>query len=161
VTISLVHLPALNTPQFDWCESKMRREAMPVPPIYDPDVAAAAIVRVAEDGRRADVVGTWNTALVAFAQRFPGVTARYAARTAVDAQQGPRPSDPDRDSNLWHPADDDRDAGAHGRFVRTWGVLSPSFVRSLPRVAAALAASVREQLAEVRGRWSAKATGER
>lgn len=151
VTVSLVHLPALNTPQFDWCESKMDREAVPVQPIYDPDVAADAILRAVQDGRRADVVGTWNTALVAFAQRFPGVTARYASRTAIDAQQGPRLAPRNRPSNLWHPVDDECDAGARGRFERTWGVLSPSFLRTLPRTAAALGRAAVDQVADMVG----------
>jgi short-subunit dehydrogenase len=148
VTISQVHLPALNTPQFGWCESKLDHKAMPVPPIYDVDVASAAILRAVGDGRRSDVIGTWNTALVGLAQRLPGLVAHYAARTAVDAQQTEEREPSDRRSNLWSPVDDDHDAGPTGDFPQTGGVWSPSFLRSLPKVALDVARSAADQAVE-------------
>jgi short-subunit dehydrogenase len=149
VTVSQVHLPALNTPQFGWCESKMDRRATPVPPIYDVDVAAAAVLRAVGDGRRADVIGSWNTALVAVAQRFPGLVAHYAARTAVDSQQTDEPEQADRPSNLWAPVDDDHDEGAAGDARDTAGVRSPSFVATLPKQAVDLARSGVDEVAEL------------
>jgi short-subunit dehydrogenase len=148
VTISQVHLPALNTPQFGWCESKMDHEAMPVPPIYDVDVAARAIVAAATDGRRSTMVGSWNSILVAFAQFLPGVVAHYAARTAVDAQQTDQPEDPARPSNLWSPVDDDHDVGPEGHFDQTGGVRSPAFLASVPRLTLDIGKSVVDQLIE-------------
>jgi short-subunit dehydrogenase len=145
VTISLVHLPAVNTPQFDWCESKMQKKARPVRPVYDPDVAATAIVRATQTGQRAAVIGSWNRALVALSHAFPGVVARYAAATAVDGQQGSEPEDPGRPSNLFEPVDEERDHGARGRFEHTDGVLTPSFLRTVPDTAAAVARAAREQ----------------
>lgn len=148
VTISQVHLPALNTPQFGWCESKMDHEAMPVPPIYDVDVAAAAIVAAAEDGRRSSMVGSWNSFLVGFAQLFPGVVAHYAARTAVDSQQTDQPEDPQRPSNLWSPVDHDHDVGPEGTFDDTGGVRSTSFLASLPQLGLDVGRSVVDQVLE-------------
>lgn len=148
VTISQVHLPALNTPQFDWCESKMDHRAMPVPPILDPDVAARAIVRAAAGGEPSAIVGTWNAFVVAMERLAPGVVARFAARTAVDGQQTDEPVSADRASNLWEPVDDDTDHGTRGRFGdQDRGLLDPSFLRSLPGVAYDLAGSVVEELA--------------
>jgi short-subunit dehydrogenase len=151
VTISQVHLPALSTPQFEWCESKMAHKAQPVPPIYDPDVAAKAIVAAAADGRRSDIVGSWNTALVGLAKVAPGLVARYAARTCITAQQTDEPEELGRPSNLWKPVDESADAGAHGRFPGG-GVLTPSFVASIPKAAADLAHAMVDETRERRQR---------
>lgn len=143
VTISLVHLPAVNTPQFAWCRSKMPKEPKPVPPVYQPEVAARAIVESALDGRRSRLVGSWNTALVAAAELAPGVVAEYAARTAVESQQTDERHDPSRPSNLCDPVDRDRDFGAHGKFEDHHGVRDFSFLRSLPRTLVTLVQSAR------------------
>jgi short-subunit dehydrogenase len=144
VTVSLVHLPAVNPPQFGWCRSKMPKKPKPVPPVYQPEVAARAIVESALDGKRSRIVGSWNTALVGAAEFAPAVVAQYAARTAVDSQQTGEPAEADRASNLCAAVDDDRDAGAHGEFGdQAQGVRDRSFLRSLPRTLADLAQSVR------------------
>jgi short-subunit dehydrogenase len=148
VTISQVHLPAVNTPQFGWCESKMERKARPVPPIYEPEVAAEAIVRVARDGRREEIVGAWNGFLITVAQRAPGVVAHFAADTAVDSQQSDEPEKAHRPSNLWDPLDRDHDVGPRGSFTDTGGVLDPSFLLALPGVARDLVQAVGEQAFE-------------
>src|SRR3546814_16595662 len=83
----MVHLPAVDTPQFDWCESKMDAPARPVPPIYRPEQAADAIVAAAEDGRRSDVLGSWNRMIVSLASVAPGVVGHFSADTGIDAQQ--------------------------------------------------------------------------
>jgi short-subunit dehydrogenase len=144
VTVSLVHLPAVNTPQFEWCRSKMPKEPKPVPPVYEPEVAARAIVESARDGKRSRIVGSWNTALVGAAAFAPAVVAQYAARTAVDSQQTDRPAPSDRSSNLCEPVDRDHDAGAHGEFGdHANGVRDLSFLRTLPRTVVDLAQSAR------------------
>jgi short-subunit dehydrogenase len=149
VTVSMVHLPAMDTPQFDWCESKMDGPARPVAPIYRPEQAAAAIVAAAEDGRRADVLGSWNRMIVSLAALAPGVVAHFAADTAVDAQQGDGHVDPDQPSNLFEPVDDDHDVGVHGRFAdEANGIATPEFVRTLPATAATLATSVAASFAD-------------
>jgi short-subunit dehydrogenase len=143
VTISMVHLPAMDTPQFDWCESKMDGPARPVAPIYRPEQAAAAIVAAAEDGRRADVLGSWNRMIVSLAALAPGIVAHFAADTAVDSQQGEGSADPDKASNLFEPVDDDHDVGVHGRFgAEAKGIATPEFVRTLPATAATLVTSI-------------------
>jgi short-subunit dehydrogenase len=145
VTISQVHLPAVNTPQFGWCESKMARKAQPVPPIYEPELIADRIVAAARDGRPSDVIGSWNRGLVVLAQVMPGVVARYAARTCIESQQTREPEDPDRASNLWKPVDEAIDAGARGTF-HGGGVLAPSFLASLPQAAADLGHAVADEV---------------
>ncbi|MFU8850743.1 SDR family oxidoreductase [Micromonospora sp. SL1-18] len=120
IKVTMVHLPALNTPQFDWLLSRLPRHAQPVPPIYDPVVAARAIVGAADrPGRREYWVGA-STALTILGNRIvPGLLDRYLARTGYQSQQTDRPADHDQPTNLWQPADgpDGRDYGALGSFT--------------------------------------------
>jgi NAD(P)-dependent dehydrogenase (short-subunit alcohol dehydrogenase family) len=122
VRVTMVQLPAVNTPQFDWALSRMGRKASPVPPIFQPEVAARAIAHAADHpGRRERWVG-YSTALTLLANKIaPGVLDRYLARTGYRAQQTPTPEDPDRQNNLWSPTDTNPgdDPGAHGRFDNT------------------------------------------
>jgi NAD(P)-dependent dehydrogenase (short-subunit alcohol dehydrogenase family) len=134
VRLSMVHLPAVNTPQFDWCLTTLRHHPQPVPPIYQPEVPARFIFQAARDGRRSKVVGSWNKLLVAAGRLFPGLGNQYAALGAWDVQL--EPNTPDRQANLFEPADDDEDHGAHGHFDdRSGGFWDPSFLRSLPQTA--------------------------
>ena len=138
VRVAQVHLPALNTPQFDWCRNKMGRHAMPVPPMYPPETAARAIAATAASPRRQRIVGTWNWALVQLAKAFPGMIDHYAAATTVDGQQTEEPVPTGAPDNLYEPLDGPHgeDHGAHGSFGdRSGGVLDPTFVRSLPGTA--------------------------
>ena len=149
VTISLVHLPAVNTPQFAWCKSKMPKEPMPVPPIYQPELAARIIVDVALDGRRSRIIGVWNRALVAAAQTVPAVVARFAARTGVQSQQTDRPTRPDRPSDLYAPVDDERDFGARGAFdAQARGMRDPGFLKSLPETVLVIGRSASSAVGE-------------
>jgi NAD(P)-dependent dehydrogenase (short-subunit alcohol dehydrogenase family) len=115
VRITEVHLPAMNTPQFDHCRSRMSRRPQPVPPIYQPEVAARAIVWAAEHPRREVWVGGATAATVLANRLAPGLLDRYLARTGFDAQQTNEPSE-DSPGNLWAPLPGD--PGAHGRFDR-------------------------------------------
>ncbi|MFP5376682.1 MAG: SDR family oxidoreductase [Acidimicrobiia bacterium] len=156
VTISMVHLPAVNTPQFEWCLSRLPRHPQPVPPIYQPEVCAEFIVEAALGGRRAKVVGSWNKLIVAGAKLAPGVLSHYAAKSGVSSQQTGEAPRADRPSNLFEPADAGDDPGARGTFGdRAGGVLDRQFLRSLPEtgrhLAAAATATAREELAR-RGR---------
>lgn len=157
VTLSMVHLPAVDTPQFDWCEARLPNQPQPVAPIYPPEVAARAIVDVALDGRRSKVLGTWNKLVVGGTKVAPAVLAFFVARTGVEGQQTCEPKPRDRPSDLWEPVDDDHDVGAHGRFAdQAHGVLTPRFLGSLPRTAVDLARAVRDAAAfSVRRRLSA------
>ncbi|MEU0057129.1 SDR family oxidoreductase [Streptomyces sp. NPDC006334] len=120
VRTTMVQLPGLNTPQFDWVLNRMPGRARPVAPVYQPEVAARAIVHAAGHARRREywVGGSTAATLVANAV-MPGLLDRYLARTAFDAQQedgGSRGSH--GPGNLWEPADGPHghDHGAHGRF---------------------------------------------
>lgn len=149
VTLSMVHLPAVDTPQFDWCEDRLPNRPQPVAPIYEPEVAARAIVAAALDGRRSSVLGSWNRLVVAGAKFAPDVVAHFVARTAVDGQQSDEPREPDRPTNLWKPVDDNCDAGARGRFGdRAHGFRTPSFLRTLPNTALDLARAISDTAAE-------------
>ena len=115
VRVSMVQLPALNTPQFDWSRSKMPRQPQPVPPIFQPEVAAQAIVWSADHGRREIHVGLPTVKAIVGEKVAPGLLDRYLGATGYDAQQTDEPS-AERDGNLFQPLDEDVDHGVHGRF---------------------------------------------
>jgi NAD(P)-dependent dehydrogenase (short-subunit alcohol dehydrogenase family) len=113
VQVAMVDLPALNTPQFDWSRSKMPRRAQPVPPIFQPEVAARAIVDTALAPRRRAIVG-WPALKAITAERLaPSIADRWLARRGVDAQMTDEQAPVDRADNLFAPLPGDR--GAHGR----------------------------------------------
>src|SRR5689334_18719513 len=101
VRLTMVQMPALNTPQFRWCRTRMPREPQPVPPIFEPEVAARAIVWASRHSRREVFVGG-STALAIWATKLmPGGADRYLARTGYASQQTSEPVDDDREDNLW------------------------------------------------------------
>jgi NAD(P)-dependent dehydrogenase (short-subunit alcohol dehydrogenase family) len=114
VWLTMVQLPALNTPQFDLVLSKLPRQAQPVPPIYQPEVAASAIVWAATHRRRQLWVGGSTAATLLANAVAPGLLDRYLGRTGYRSQQTDQPRDPHRPANLWAPVPGDH--GAHGRF---------------------------------------------
>ncbi|MGC9665639.1 SDR family oxidoreductase [Planosporangium sp. 12N6] len=117
VRTTMVQLPAVNTPQFGWVLSRLPRRAQPVPPIYQPEVAADAIVYAADHpGRREYWVGASTAATLIANAVAPGLLDRYLARTGYSSQQTDRPADPRQPTNLWKPADATADYGAHGDF---------------------------------------------
>lgn len=117
VRVTMVQLPAVNTPQFSWVLSRLPRHAQPVPPIYQPEVAARAVLHAADHPRRREYWVGGSTAATLLANAIaPGLLDRYLARTGFSAQQTERPRDADRPSNLWQPADEYQDYGAHGEF---------------------------------------------
>ena len=114
VRVSMVQLPAVNTPQFDWVRSRLPGRPQPVPPIFQPEVAARAIVWAAEHAPREIKVG-WPTVSAVFLNRIvPGLLDRYLAAKGYAAQQADEPVEPDRVDNLDAPRPGDH--GAHGRF---------------------------------------------
>lgn len=114
VHITMVQLPALNTPQFGWVRSRLPHKAQPVPPIYQPEVAAEAIYWSAHHKRREITVGAQNAVLLWGNKIFPGIGDWYLARTGYKSQQTNEPRDPDRPDNLFTPVPGDH--GAHGAF---------------------------------------------
>ena len=116
VHATMVQLPGMNTPQFDHCLSKMPRHPMPVPPIYEPEVAARAVYWAAHRTRREYYVGFPTVYTIIGNKLAPWLAERYLAKTAVDGQQTDEPFDGTAEANLFAPTDDDRDEGAHGGF---------------------------------------------
>ena len=116
VRLTMVQMPALNTPQFDWVKSRLAGRAQPVPPVFQPEIAAAAIVYAAEHPRREFFVAMPTVEAIAGNKIVPGVADWYLARQGYSAQQTSEPEDPRRPDNLFEPVDADRDFGAHGRF---------------------------------------------
>ena len=152
----MVHLPAVNTPQFDWCQTSLDHHPQPVPPIYQPEVCAKFILAAALDGRRDKVIGSWNKILVMAGRLFPGLGNQYAAIGAWDTQLTDQRVDPHRPVNLHEPADEHHDAGAHGIFdSKAGGFFDPSFLRSLPRTAKTFAVALRRTAEEKRRTYAA------
>ncbi|MDX6509742.1 MAG: hypothetical protein QOG81_1494 [Gaiellaceae bacterium] len=114
VRLTMVQLPALNTPQFDHCRSRMPRKPQPVPPIFQPELAAEAILWATKHVRREVYVGGPTVEAIVGDKLASGLADRYLAKTNFEAQQTPEPADPERPDNLFEPLT--RDPGAHGRF---------------------------------------------
>jgi NAD(P)-dependent dehydrogenase (short-subunit alcohol dehydrogenase family) len=125
VRLTMVQLPALNTPQFGWVKSRLPRKAQPVPPIFQPEVAAEAIYFAAHHPRREFYVGASSVAAIIGNRFAPGLLDRYLAETGYDSQQYDGPEDPDRAHNLWQPVPGDH--GAHGIFDARAKDCSPQF----------------------------------
>lgn len=113
VRVAMVHLPACNTPQFGWVKNRLPQHPQPVPPIYQPEVAARAIVWAAKHPRREVHVGVPTVATIWANKIVPGVLDRYLARTGYSSQQSDRPAG-ERPDNLWEPVPGGH--GAHGIF---------------------------------------------
>src|SRR5215212_5691673 len=114
VQLTMVQMPALNTPQFGWVRSRLPRKAQPVPPIFQPEVAAEAIYWAAHHGRDELWVGLSAVKAIVGNKIIPRALDRYLARMGYDAQQTDELADPDRKDNLYEPVPGD--AGAHGDF---------------------------------------------
>ncbi len=137
VRVTMVQLPALNTPQFSWVKSRLPRKPQPVPPIYQPEVAARAIVWAAYHDRREVSVG-WPTVRAIVGNKIaPGLLDRYLARWGYESQQYDGSPDPSRRNNLWEPVPGD--PGAHGAFDRRARRWSPHLWANTHRGLLALA----------------------
>jgi NAD(P)-dependent dehydrogenase (short-subunit alcohol dehydrogenase family) len=113
IHLTTVQLPAINTPQFRWCENKLGVEAQPVPPIFQPEIAAEAIFFAARHRRREVWLGTSAIKAILGQKLVPGLLDRYLAGRGFDGQTTGVPR-PRRPSNLWSPVAGDH--GAHGAF---------------------------------------------
>ncbi len=121
VRVTMVQLPALNTPQFGWVKTRLPRKAQPVPPIFQPEVAAEAIYFAAHNPRREFYVGLPAVKAIIANKIAPGLLDHILARTGYDSQQYDGPENPNRSDNLWQPVAGDH--GAHGGFdarARSW-----------------------------------------
>jgi NAD(P)-dependent dehydrogenase (short-subunit alcohol dehydrogenase family) len=114
VRVTEVQLPAQNTPQFEWGRAKLSRHPQPVPPIFQPEVAAKAIEHAAEHAPR-EILVAWPTVKAVLGERIaPGLLDRYLARAGCDSQQMDEPLESEREGNLFEPVPGD--FSAHGRF---------------------------------------------
>ncbi len=140
VRVTMVQMPAVNTPQFSWLRSYLPQHAQPVAPIYQPEVAARAVLYAADHPRRRERWVGASTALTLMANAVvPGLLDRYLARTGFDSQQTDAFPPPGGHGNLFEPADGTRDYGAHGVFDDQAYAVSPQWWASrhhLGRVAA-------------------------
>jgi short-subunit dehydrogenase len=119
VHVTMVQMPAVNTPQFSWVLSRLPRHPQPVAPIYAPETVARMVVHAADHPRRREYwVGSSTAATLAANAIAPGLLDRYLARTGFDAQQTDQPHDPNAPANLFSPADSPRghDFGTAGEF---------------------------------------------
>jgi NAD(P)-dependent dehydrogenase (short-subunit alcohol dehydrogenase family) len=136
VHVTMVHLPAVNTPQFGWVRSRLPNKAQPVPPIFQPEVAARAIEWSARHRRRALSVG-WPVVQAILGNKIiPGLLDRYLAQVAYDGQQTDEPRSKDAPDNLHQPVPGDH--GAHGTFDQRARGRSVQAVLSRHRWAVAL-----------------------
>jgi NAD(P)-dependent dehydrogenase (short-subunit alcohol dehydrogenase family) len=115
VHTTMVQMPALNTPQFGWCKSRLPHKAQPVPPIYQPEVAARAIYYAAHHPKRREYYPAWSSVKAIVGNRVaPSLLDYYLASQGYEGQQYDGREDPNRPDNLWQPVPGDH--GAHGVF---------------------------------------------
>jgi short chain dehydrogenase len=115
VHTTMVQMPALNTPQFGWVKSRLPHKAQPVPPIYQPEVAARAIYYAAHHPKRREYYAAWSAVEAIVANKLaPSLADRYLALNGYKSQQHDGREDPNRPNNLWDPVPGDH--GAHGSF---------------------------------------------
>ena len=138
VKVTMLQMPALNTPQFGWVKSRLPHKAQPVPPIFQPEVAAEAIYFAARNPRREFYVGLPSVEAIVANKIAPGFLDHYLARNGYESQQYDGAEDPNRPNNLWQPVPGDH--GAHGAFGARASSWSPQLWTSEHRawIAAAL-----------------------
>ena len=141
VKTTMVQMPALNTPQFGWVKSRLPHKAQPVPPIYQPEVAARAIYHAALHPERREYYAAWSVVEAVFGNKLaPSFGDHYLARTGYESQQHDGPEDPNRPNNLWKPVPGDH--GAHGTFDSRARDTSLELIAEMhPRLLAAVAAA--------------------
>ena len=122
VKTTMVQMPALNTPQFGWVRSRLPRKAQPVPPIYQPEVAARLIYHAAHHPERREWYASWSVLKAIFGNKLvPSYADHYLAKNGYESQQYDGSEDPNRPDNLYHPLPGDH--GAHGAFdarAKSW-----------------------------------------
>src|ERR1051325_8281192 len=137
VRVTMVQLPAMNTPQFSWVKSRLPNKPQPVPPIYQPEIGADAVLFAAHHDRREMYVGYPTVEAITGDKISSGLADWYLARSGYDAQQTHEPVEPERRDNLWEPVPGDH--GAHGTFDDRSSASSPQLWASKNRNWLALA----------------------
>ncbi len=131
VRVSMIQLPGLNTTQFTWGRTKLPKQTMPVPPIYQPEIAADAIHHAAYHRRRQIYVGIPTVMNIIGERTAPWLLDRYLAKTGFGSQMTDHDLDPHGHDNLFEPVDEDR--GAHGPFDQKAHSVSPQYELSKRR----------------------------
>jgi NAD(P)-dependent dehydrogenase (short-subunit alcohol dehydrogenase family) len=133
VQVTMVQMPAMNTPQFTWVKSRLRDKPQPVPPIFEPEVAAKVVVHAAEAERprREYWVGSSTVKAIVGQMFIPGLLDRYLGKTGYKAQQTDTRDSPERPDNLWHQVPGAH--GAHGPFDGRSASFSPQVFVDLHR----------------------------
>jgi hypothetical protein len=127
----MVQMPALNTPQFDWCKNKLPNKSQPVPPIFQPEVAARAIVFASKNQRREIYVGLPTVIAIIGNKLFPRLGDLYLGKTGVKSQQTDEKADHSKPDNLYEAVGGD--PGAHGRFDARAHARSPQLWTDMHR----------------------------
>ena len=154
VRVTSVHLPALNTPQFGWMKTRLPRKPQPVPPIFQPELAADAVLLAVDRGDPEIWLGGPTVVTILANRIAPRLLDRYLARTGYAAQQQAALVEPDRKDNLWQPLPGDR--GAHGTFDdRAYGWSAQFWLRKHRRALAIAGAGAAAALAVLRSRRAA------
>lgn len=149
IRVTQVHLPAVNTPQFGWSRAKLPRQPQPVPPIFQPELVAEAVLFAAETKRR-EYWLAWPTVKAIVGEKLaPGIADRYLARYGYEKQQTNGPIPPDRRDNLFAPVPGD--FAAHGAFDARSRYLSVEWWLSKHRVSAIAAGAI--AILAVLGLW--------
>lgn len=136
ITLTMVHLPAVNTPQFDWARNKFDRKLAPVRPIVQPEPIADAVVRAAFERPREYWVGTSAVKAIVAQMLVPSVADRLLARAGIENETTNEPADPTVPDNLYQAGRGD--PGAHGRFDRELRAYAVPFNPAWLRAGAAL-----------------------
>ena len=131
VQVSMVQLPGVNTTQFTWGRTKLPKQTMPVPPMYQPEVAAKAIHYAAHHKRRQVYVGIPTVMNILGERIAPWLLDRYLAKSGFKSQMTQNDLDPQGHDNLFEPVDEDR--GAHGPFDDQAHSVSPQLELALRR----------------------------
>lgn len=131
VRLTMVQIPAVNTPQFDWARNRMGRRPRPVPPIHQPEPVAEAVIRAAEQAPRELWVDPSSLKVIAGGMLLPHTLDRVLATTAWDGELTDEPDPPGRPDNLFTPVAGAY--GAHGRFDSRAGRDAPAFSEALVR----------------------------
>ncbi|MGH7052726.1 MAG: SDR family oxidoreductase, partial [Stellaceae bacterium] len=140
IHLAIVQMPALNTPQFDWARNKMPKRPMPVAPIFQPEVAARAVLFAADSGRREVWVGRSTVKAILANRLAPGLLDHYLARNGYSGQLSAEPADPNAPDNLEAPVPGDH--GTHGRFDAQASASAPQLWATRHRAALISGASL-------------------
>ncbi len=143
IRVSMVQLPGINTPQFDWARAHIERHPRPVAPVFDPSVPAEAVLKAAREGGDEYWLGRTVASLILGNMWFPEGIARYLANTGFKGQQTNEHISPERPDNLFEPVHEyHRMRGSFGKHAQRWAPAFPAQTTRLAVLAAGTAATI-------------------